>query len=353
MGNTHNGAQIYAAERKNLQLEILRRVDDFPATLREIIDEEKEEDTEYFLSIIEENLTNLLYGNEGNGLDRGRDTQEEIETAIRFFPQVLCEKYWGTYPPVYAQLAYFKSVPFIPLLAKLGIELNQFQTEERGGLLYRKWNVLRSLVNNDCRDWYDEEDEDQQRLVDEVYAAVLKDLGDMGILRSEDIHREDLMRELSHLEPFPEHRFRYLVGFDPTCFNENSTERRHRGGHDRQSSIYKNWIQQNDILVFRFVFELGAFHFPTEMAFLFHIDDEDDFTPFELACHEYGTEKVKIILQHFLLFGSRTHIKSDSAGENMSKALVYAAYKREVHLDGVYFLLQRDPGCYCRAASEK
>jgi len=338
MGNTHGGAQLRVTEREQRKLEILRRLNDLPVTLRETIDGAKEEDTESFLSIIEEKLIDLLYGINGNGLDCDRDTHEEIETAIRFFPQVLCEKYWGTHPPIYAQLAYLKSVSFIPLLAKLGIELNQFQKEERGGLLYREWNVLRSLMNNDCREWYDEDDEDQQCLVDEKYVAVVKSLGQMGIFQKEDIMEEDLMWELSHRNHFPELRFRYLVDFDPNCL------------HDRQPSIYRIWLRRNDIHVFRIIFELGALHFPTEIGFLFHLDKNDGFTPFDRACYEYGTKKVIEIIEDVLVVGNRHDIESD---DNIAKSLIYATTTSAVHLDGVYFLLRRDPGRYCHAISRR
>jgi hypothetical protein len=329
MGNTQVGG---AHHRK---LEILQRVHDFPVTLRETTHRLREEDAELFLKTLEESLIELLYGIKGNGLDCERDTHDQVETAIRFFPQVLCERYWGLHPPIYAQLAYFKSVPFIPLLAKLGIEFHQFQNDERGGLIYRDWNVLRSLANNDCNEWYDEDDEYQQCLVDEKYAAVMKSLEEMGIFRKEDVSKEDLMWELSHNNYFPERRFRYLVNFDPTCYC------------NRQPSIYRIWLQQNDIDVFQIVFELGALHFPTEMGFLFHLDKNDGYNPFDRACYEFGTEKVTKIIEDVLVTGNHydDEVESDGDCDNIIlKALIYAATNSTVHLDGVYLLLRRDPG---------
>lgn len=338
MGNVHVGAYTCAAEREHRKLDILERVNYFPVTLRETIDLAKEEDTNYFLSIIEEKLIDLLYGIKGDGLDCDRDTHEEIETAIRFFPQILCEKYWGTHPPIYAQLAYFKSVSFIPILAKLGIEFNQFEKEERGGLFYREWNVLKSLVNNDCRDWYDEDDEYQQSLVDEKYVAVVKSLWKMNIIQKEDIVREDLMWELSKNNFFPERRFRYLIGLDPNCF------------YNRQPSIYRIWLQRNNIRVFRIIFELGTLHFPNEIGFLFHLDKNDGYTPFDRACYEYGTEKVTKIVEDALLTGNRHGIESDCEFDyNTAEPFICAATNSTVHVDGVYFLLRRDPGHYCHA----
>jgi hypothetical protein len=340
MGNTQVGAQIHAAEREHRKLEILTRVNEFPVPLRETIERWKEEDTESFLTIIEERLIDLLYGIKGNGLDCDRDTHEEVETAIRFFPQVLCERYWGTHPPIYAQLAYFKSVSFIPLLARLGIELNQFQKEERGGLCYRRWNVFRSLVNTDCRKWYDTNDEYQQRLIDENYVAVLKSLGEMGLLQRQDVQNEDLFWELSLNKSLPERKFRYLVDFDPSCFYDR-----------RPSTIYKILFQYDDVEVFRMAFQLGMLHFPTQVGFLFFLDRHDGCTPFDRACYEYGSDTVTKIVGDVLVESNDCNNGSD--GEiNKMKALIWAATNSNVHLDGVYFLLRRDPGRYCHAISK-
>ena len=343
MGNTHGGAaQIRPAVKKHLKLEIVERVGEFPVTLRDTIEQLKEEDAESFLSIIEERLVDLLYGIKGNGLDCDRDTCEEIETAIRFFPQVLCERYWGTHPPIYAQLAYFKSVSFVPLLAKLGMELNQFQKEERGGLFYYQWNVLRSLVNNDCREWYDEY---QQCLVDKKYVAAIQSLGESGIFRKQDISEQDLVWELSHNHTFPEHRFRCLVQYDPISF------------YNPNSSIYGIWLEPNNPRAFRTIFEIGVLHFPTQIGFLFYIDNSnpdhhnDGYTPFDRACREYGTETVTKIVGDTLVNRNQYYCRSNDKCSNMMEALVHAATTPTIHLDGVYFLLRRDPGRYCQAIS--
>jgi hypothetical protein len=92
------------------------------------------------------------------GLDSDRDTEEEVETALRFFPNVLTRRIQIHDADVDAdadgedvylypiQLLAFtlryevgimcnmKALSFIPLLARLAIELGLFE-EERGGLL--------------------------------------------------------------------------------------------------------------------------------------------------------------------------------------------------------------------------
>ena len=327
MGNAYGRVHIYPADREHQKLEILKRVHEFPIPLRETIQETKPEDTELFLSILEDRLVGLLYGIKGNGLDCSRDTHQEIETAIRFFPHVLSERYWGTHPPIYAQLAYLKSVPFIPLLARLGIEYKQFQKEERGGLFYKKWNVLRSLVNNDFREWYDENDDYHQNLVDKHYAAAIRALRDSGIFRTQDIREQDLIRELYQNKNFPEHRFRCLVDYDPEIF------------YSMESSIYNIWPDQS---VFRTVFEIGFFYFPTQFGFVFHVDNNS--TPFSRACHEFGTETATKIIGHILSNNEETM--------DTTETLIHAATNPIVHWDALYFLLRRDPS-RCHQATAK
>ncbi len=345
MGNIHGCSNLHPGEKVCQKNEILSRVHDFPVTLRETIEGLKDEDPESFLLIVEETLTDLLYGIGGNGLDCERDTNREIETAIRFFPHVLCERYWGTHPPIYAQLAYFKSVPFIPLLAKLGIELNQFQEEERGGLFYYRWNVLRSLLNNGSRNWYDEDNEHQQLLVDEKYASAVKLLKEIGIFQNEDISNQDLAWELSTNKSFPGQRFRCLVALDPNSF------------YNTQFPIYRQWLEDNSARVFRIVFELGMLHFPTQMGFLFHREypspTDNDETPFVHVCRKYGTEKVAKIIRNVLAKRNQHAGESNAETINMEETFLYAATNPSVSLDCLYFLLRRDPGRFCQSVTRR
>mmetsp|Transcript_16013 Transcript_16013/g.44277 ORF Transcript_16013/g.44277 Transcript_16013/m.44277 type:complete len:358 (+) Transcript_16013:133-1206(+) len=345
MGNSNSGAIIHDAEQKQRKLQVLKKVDDFPITLRQTIADAKEEDAEIFLSIVEKRLVDILYGNEGRGLDCDRDTEVQVETAITLFPQALGEEYWGIHPPIYAQLAYLKSAPFIPILAELGIKANQFQEEERGGLFYREWNVLRSLVNDDWREWYDEDDEHQQKLVEANYMFVIRSLQRMGILRKEDIADHGLLREMFSRHSFREEAFRCLVDWNPNCFKESCTV---KGSNTHsQLSIYRESMFLGEIRIFRTVFELGMLHYPAEIAFLFH-RESDGRTPFDMACERYGIQNVFRIVRDALAI--RDNQNFDSSTEVwMADALINAASNPAVHLDGVYFLFRREPGWYCSA----
>ena len=59
-------------------------------------------------------------------------------------------------------------------------------------------------------------------------------------------------------------------------------------------------------------------------------------TTFQYACKNYDGQKVKKIIEDTLARYSSTPI-------NSADALLSAAFDETVHLDGVYFLLRRDP----------
>ena len=83
---------------------------------------------------------------EYRGLDSNRDTEEEVITAIRFFPENLTRITADGQHPIVCILilrkedrseifSNTKAVFFVHVLAKLAIEYNSFDEDQRGGLL--------------------------------------------------------------------------------------------------------------------------------------------------------------------------------------------------------------------------
>ena len=77
-------------------LEVIQRKSEFPVKLQEAIEKWKEESPGTFLSKIESRLMELLFENYNvdrldatKGLNCDRDTEAEVEAAIRLFPNVL------------------------------------------------------------------------------------------------------------------------------------------------------------------------------------------------------------------------------------------------------------------------
>ena len=167
-------------------ISVLQQNEEFSFRARNKIDEQ----AETFLQNLGDDIHDMFCNNtrraddeEYRGLDSGRDTEEEVETAIRFFPEVLSRRkeilyndvrdngedydvdeqytvYEDFFYPI--QLVAFthigfairlnrKAISFIPLLARLAIELGLFEEQYRGGLLCqdnRDSNILQDLMDN-------------------------------------------------------------------------------------------------------------------------------------------------------------------------------------------------------------
>ena len=80
-------------------------------------------------------------------------------------------------------------------------------------------------------------------------------------------------------------------------------------------------------------------HFPTGLGYLFHTD-EDNNTPFQLACQKYGRETATGIVDEALSAPTNDGEYVDS--------LVFLAANDIVPLDGVFVLVRRDPSLMVR-----
>jgi hypothetical protein len=87
-------AAAAAARRRRLKLiSVLEGFDEIPFQTRNRTDELVEE----FLENLEDDVHDMLSGSSINsdnyrGLDSNRDTEEEVETIVRFFPEVLSRR---------------------------------------------------------------------------------------------------------------------------------------------------------------------------------------------------------------------------------------------------------------------
>ncbi|OEU11202.1 hypothetical protein FRACYDRAFT_270936, partial [Fragilariopsis cylindrus CCMP1102] len=207
---------------------------------------------------------------EAAGLDSDRDTEQEVETAIRLFPEVLTTKkiiVWHddydelieSFYPV--QLLAFshrgeprsrrcnlKAISFIPLLVRLAKELDVFDImlgEQCGaGLLIQDNggnNVLQHLMLSDP--WNEPYNIEHHETVDSKCSQVLVQLRRMGVFKKEDIQIHFLLSILCNVEMFfADKRFRFLIEWYPSLLI-------HRRWHPL---LYAASIRQ-----FRSVFEAG------------------------------------------------------------------------------------------------
>ena len=120
-----------------------------------------------------------------------------------------------------------KAVAFIPLLARLAVELGSFEEEERGGLLCKNnmnINVLQNLMNSDKGrpENLHHNPREYHEVVDDNYFQVLIRLGKLGYLKKEDIQWYGLLNKLCFAQKryFAKKRFRFLVEWDPNALTQ-------------------------------------------------------------------------------------------------------------------------------------
>ena len=87
-------------------------------------------------------------------MDCDRDKEEELEVAIRFFLNVHTEQEADDEYPIFWQAmtsknnCRLKTISFIPLLARLAIELGLFEEVNRGGLTLKIFHRVEMCCKN-------------------------------------------------------------------------------------------------------------------------------------------------------------------------------------------------------------
>uniref|UniRef100_A0A7S4AA89 Uncharacterized protein n=1 Tax=Pseudo-nitzschia australis TaxID=44445 RepID=A0A7S4AA89_9STRA len=339
---------------------IIERKSEFPAKLRSVIDELTEAHPDWFLWKMESELKNLFRGayhrvEEARGLNCDRDTEAQVEIAIRFFPRILSEIYFGR-KIICVQLSNrrwrrgrfnFKTASFVPLFAKLGVELGQFREEERGGLNVRNDNMLKIISGNHFEAFGSKE---HYRLVDETCVAIMKRLRELELFKKEDIIAYNLIGSLLQGPVFPEQRFRFLVEWNPNCLAAFIDIRLFM--RTLLPIKYAAISDDMGVVGFQKVFEIGMEHFPKKFGFLFHkgLNEKSPFrngTAYQVACQKHGKENVEKIIDDAW---NTARARNDRKQIGLD-ALLYASAESTVHLDLVYFLLRRDPSLLHSAAS--
>jgi hypothetical protein len=222
--------------------------------------------------------------------------------------------YWGSN---------LKAASFIPLLARLAIELSFFEEEERGGLLcedtYTDEKVLKGLMYSDTNE------------NDDKYLYVSLRFREMDLLKEVDIQTYDLLNKLCWQNSyFAEKRFRFLVEWDPNSLTHTSIYGYLSLSYCAGSPAINQGIQLE--------FEAGIKYFPSEKGInlLFHKNNNGKI-PFQLAGKKFGQDELMEVAEDTLI------IRHSDTPINIAEALVMAAIDERIDLDGVYFLLRREP----------
>merc|ERR1712232_1029789 len=117
------------------------------------------------------------------------------------------------------------------------------------------------------------------------------------------------------------------------------------GPHGRRLPLLHSAAKKSTLRGFRFVFKAGMRYFPRMVGvnLVFRIDKFGD-TPLRIACKKHGTERTWEAIENALIDCCDTPYDT-------ADALLLAATDHEIDLDGVYFMLRREPDVLAKLLS--
>lgn len=341
---------------------------EFPSKIQHIIltTENGEREPQQFLQIIYDAVRAFFFGEPHqqtstpstgwHGPDMTLDTEEQIEVAIRFFPEILNEEYTDNiFPhrmnqippskrgchPIYLLMTCSNAIVFVPLLAELGDEIGKFSKKQRGGLGCSFRGVFFQLVNGTIRQG-EFGGEEPQRKLDRVSTAVMVRLKDKGLMKTEDVYKYNLVNLLLYQgihnpASVIEQRLRFLIDCDRYILKDcvrGVTLLDHfvyRLSSNIRSQFPNGQTPPHIVHIFRLIVEASIFYYPMEFGFVFHGRN------FKYACKNIGTKATKIAIDD--------EISNIICNQRSSlRAMVFsAAMNNDISLDGLYTLFRHDP----------
>ena len=274
------------------------------------------------------------------GLDWNVDTEDEIETAIRFFPMVLTEYLHSTLAilsPIQLLLAQEQTVSFVPIFARLLTEAGNF-LERQFVVKYGLRNILELLMTN-CFPKIVFGYEVSESFDDESLSVLVR-LREMGLVENEEVRilvtalmgyalESDMLKQD---RGFIEKRLRLLIGWDPSVLEYGRRPLLHTIYGESMSHTCDESIL---LCMFDTLAELGITHYPKELGFVFH--KWGGISPLESFASSVGTERVTRIVNEKL------STKFGSSPKALSSLIIETATNDKIHLDAVYRLVSLNP----------
>jgi hypothetical protein len=318
-----------------------------------------------------------------------------------------------------------KALPFIPTLIELGRKHknvfgdNNNNNEMRLGILssdrygYNLFDYLTcdtilsssstttmTMTNNNCN---------EKIIIEEKLLDMMKELRGINLLLKEDISKYDLLFKSlsgsSTASRSSSDRFRYLVNWYPNGLKKKAvtndedgigdndedndddddgdngnvllhystmiTDFQHSSSSSSSKSPGKNTNNKNKIQLeerirpFQLALEAGVRHFPNEIGYLFHRNN-NGITPYDLACNQYGEDVTLNVVRQICYpnpnsggghdddhgdDGDTSHAGLDSLlGGFMNtkktvplKSFLLAAIDNDIKVDSIYVQLRQDP----------
>ena len=277
--------------------------------------------------------------------------EKRYETALRLFPDILSEQQHGVYPIQWLVMQEtdktynLKSVSLIPIVTKMGIELQQLDEELRGGLLSLYPSGRNTIQNIIC---YHTKGDENNELRDDCFSTVRNRMRENKYLLIEDIRRFKFVAKLfsTNAGLSIESRLQYLINMYPVTL---SLPCRPKSGN----MVPIHWSTAKEgIGAFNLVLKMGMQHYPEKFGFVFSegtVQYNDGkfhhWTPFQQACYNYGQENViNEVINRITEYSTSAFTSISTSANNVETSLLMSAITNEtIHIDGLYILLRRDP----------
>ena len=356
-----------------LVLECLLRKEHLPCRQRNKIDEMVNEFCVNMNDDVHEMITDQHTGYLEDGLDSKRDTYDEVETLLRIFPDQIKrrktlkyddeEEEWidvdakeeGIYPihcltvarnSFGYEVSNKKSIPFVHLFAQLAIEFKLFEEDQRGGLLIKDinsgCNVIEQLVYSDVHQGYQSDGtrSEYSCCLDKIRTCEFNRLRQTSLLVVEDIREYILLDRLCDHVYFPKTSARFLIEWYPACLVQSGIT-----GFG-PAPLYRVACR-GSLEAFRLLFKYFIRYYPFKKGILHLFQNmhtwgiAEQRTPLQIACgtpcnpskRKKYMDVVEDVLSQY----------SGSTPINATDAIIAAAIDPSIHLDGLFFLMRRQP----------
>jgi len=190
------------------------------------------------------------------------------------------------------------------------------------------WNTLQNLMLS-CADLNENE---KNQLIDNRNRTELNTLRGMDLLKKDDIQEYELVLKLCNHSYFAENQFRFLVEWDPMSLLQSN-------GNDGWTPLFQVARNGSSIQGFQMVFDYVIRYFPYKKGIsLLFTKNTFGGTFLRSACEWFYIRKqvLEVVDEVLARYSNTTPL-------NIVDALMLAAIDETIHLDGVYFLLRREP----------
>lgn len=359
----HDGKFVFTTGNQKKAF-ILQHQDEFPERVKRTIREASLDKPDVFLQRVELSVANCCL----HRLNDETDTQQAVELAIRCFPEFLgIKRSHLSYHeggqgrrgrlrpimllPIRRIAGKSQSVSFVPLFAKIAIEMQIFEDYRRGGLVPEKEGPIFLKLDNVFWQLGGSEFDDNN---DIKYLAVIRELRESNLMTKTDIRESRMIQNMKYRKN-TEQRLRYLIDWDPSLLLPGQIGNRQLSWE--YGSILDLRCERGDIHSITVLCELGLKYYPNELGFLvdpiYFVRDGKPISLYEFGCDVYGDGHMQGILNSFMCAQMKKDPSFTRKAVVRATSVVRAAAMGnktkycQGGLQSIFFLLQQDPTLLC------